>query len=522
MKRLIFLFAIAFALFSIVKAQTPPNAFNYSAVARNTDGQPIAIKTISIQISILKTSLTGEPKYIENHRVTTDPYGLFNLIIGKGSIQSGSITTIDWSNDNYYVKVGMDINGGNNFLTMGTTQLLSVPYALYAKSAGNIVSNNLILPTVITKEVINITSNSATFGGEVINTNGNQIIEHGIVYSTSSNPTIISKKLVIVNGLGSFDTTTSMKYTDPHFLKANTKYFVRAYVVTENGICLYGNEVVFTTTIFASPILATYSVDSITSNSASFKGEITNSNGNVVIESGIVVSLESNPIYGASIKLGNGPREKGLINCSIDIYAEELTEFLVPNSKYYARSYAVTENNYVTYGNELSFFTLNVGQIGPSGGLVFFNKGNTAGGWQYLEVANKNQSDEIAWGCENMIIEGTKRSIGSGLPNTKKIVQNCKEDINAAQLIDELVSGGKNDWFLPSFNELYLMYKNLHVIGKGNFNVAGTRFIPNLPYWSSTDINLNYSYYLDFYDGIWSMNTWGKGEKFSVRAIRAY
>ena len=58
------------------------------------------------------------------------------LIIGAGAVQSGSMSTIDWSNDNYYLKVGMDANGGTSFLTMGTTQLLSVPYALYAKSAG--------------------------------------------------------------------------------------------------------------------------------------------------------------------------------------------------------------------------------------------------------------------------------------------------------------------------------------------------------------------------------------------------
>ena len=61
-----------------------------------------------------------------------------STVIGAGAVQSGSMATIDWSNDNYYLKVGMDANGGTNFLTMGTTQLLSVPYALYAKSAGTV------------------------------------------------------------------------------------------------------------------------------------------------------------------------------------------------------------------------------------------------------------------------------------------------------------------------------------------------------------------------------------------------
>jgi hypothetical protein len=139
MKNFTILSTFCFLLFSlVVKAQIPPQAFNYSAVARNAAGQPIATTTIGVQISILKTSATGAVQYSENHFVNTDAYGLFNLVIGTGAVQSGAMATIDWSNDNYYLKVSMDANGGTNFLTMGTTQLLSVPYALYAKSAGSV------------------------------------------------------------------------------------------------------------------------------------------------------------------------------------------------------------------------------------------------------------------------------------------------------------------------------------------------------------------------------------------------
>jgi hypothetical protein len=143
MKNVTLFYTFCFLLLTIgLKAQTPPNAFNYSAVARNAAGQPIATSTIGIQITILKTSPTGASQYSENHFVNTDAYGLFNLVIGTGAVQSGAMATIDWSNDNYYLKVGMDATGGTNFLTMGTTQLLSVPYALYAKSAGSTVNSN--------------------------------------------------------------------------------------------------------------------------------------------------------------------------------------------------------------------------------------------------------------------------------------------------------------------------------------------------------------------------------------------
>jgi hypothetical protein len=122
-------------------SQIPPNAFNYSAVARNVAGAPIASTTIGIQISILKTSTVGPIQYVENHFVNTDAYGLFNLVIGAGAVQTGSMKNIKWNNDNYYLKVGMDATGGTSFLTMGITQLLSVPYAIHAKTADSITGS---------------------------------------------------------------------------------------------------------------------------------------------------------------------------------------------------------------------------------------------------------------------------------------------------------------------------------------------------------------------------------------------
>ena len=143
MKKLNLIILFCLALSTFTQAQIPPQAFNYSAVARNVSGVPIANSTIGIQISILKTSTVGPAQYSENHFVNTDAYGLFNLIIGAGAVQSGSMSTINWSADNYYLKVGMDATGGTNFLTMGTTQLLSVPYALHAATADSIIGGSL-------------------------------------------------------------------------------------------------------------------------------------------------------------------------------------------------------------------------------------------------------------------------------------------------------------------------------------------------------------------------------------------
>lgn len=143
MKTIVSFFIFVVSLVNVIKAQSTPNAFNYSAMARYFNGQPISTNSIGVQITILKTSQTGAPQYCENHIVTTDVFGLFNLKIGGGTIQSGSIETIDWSTDNYYIKMGIDTSGGTNFLTSSITQMLSVPYALYAKTTQSIAGGGL-------------------------------------------------------------------------------------------------------------------------------------------------------------------------------------------------------------------------------------------------------------------------------------------------------------------------------------------------------------------------------------------
>jgi uncharacterized protein (TIGR02145 family) len=142
-------FIILFLVFSVSLQAQSPQAFNYSAVARNAAGNPIATTTIGIQISILKTSALGAVQYQENHFVNTDAYGLFSLIVGGGAVQQGAMSPIDWSSDSYYLKVGMDAAGGTNFLTMGTTQLLSVPYALHATTADSVKNGGSGGSTVI-------------------------------------------------------------------------------------------------------------------------------------------------------------------------------------------------------------------------------------------------------------------------------------------------------------------------------------------------------------------------------------
>lgn len=112
-----------------------PNKLSYQAVARDNNGNTMANSAVSFRISILQGSASGASVYTETHNATTNNFGLANLAIGGGSVVSGDMSTIDWANGPYFVSVEFDAAGGSNYVAMGTSELLSVPYALYAANA---------------------------------------------------------------------------------------------------------------------------------------------------------------------------------------------------------------------------------------------------------------------------------------------------------------------------------------------------------------------------------------------------
>ncbi|MBI3133057.1 MAG: hypothetical protein HYZ14_00135 [Bacteroidetes bacterium] len=126
-------------LLSLVAAiAQAPNMFKYQAVARDNAGDIMANQTVSFEISILQNSSGGTPVYKETHVATTNQHGLASLNIGGGAVTLGDFTTIDWGGAIYFIQVKMDPLGGSAYVLMGSSQLLSVPYALDAKVAESI------------------------------------------------------------------------------------------------------------------------------------------------------------------------------------------------------------------------------------------------------------------------------------------------------------------------------------------------------------------------------------------------
>ena len=120
---------ILFPLFGFSQA---PQKINFQSILRNTSGEVVANKLVSLKISILSGSISGSSVYSETHTITTDPSGLISLQIGAGTVLSGVFANIAWGNAPHFIKLEADFSGGNNFVLLGSQELMSVPYALYA------------------------------------------------------------------------------------------------------------------------------------------------------------------------------------------------------------------------------------------------------------------------------------------------------------------------------------------------------------------------------------------------------
>jgi len=119
----------------MLEAQVP-QSFNYQAIARDITGNLIINQAVGLKISILSGSSTGSVVYSETHNTVTNQFGLITLPVGQGTPLSGTFYSINWSTGVYWLKVEMDAMGGTNYIDMGASQLLTVPFAMYAASSG--------------------------------------------------------------------------------------------------------------------------------------------------------------------------------------------------------------------------------------------------------------------------------------------------------------------------------------------------------------------------------------------------
>ena len=411
-----------------------PQSIPYQAVVRNADGSAMSSTGMTMTFKIHDVTAAGTIVYQESHSTTSNAQGLVILQVGQGQASVGTFDNINWGNGAKFLHVVM--NAGNGEVDLGTQQMMSVPYALYAENVGGEValsvstlasdsisyrtcilngsvvtpaseavvaygfcwstssnpdftsnsglsssltggsfslkigslspsttyhyrafatsvsgtywgddltftSLNLVVPTLNTINPVTVSTTSVQSGGNILEAGGSAILEKGIAYSTSSNPTISGTHVV--------SSSISSPFTAiiPN-IQSNTIYYIRSYATNGTGVG-YGNEVVFNSNTIYLPNISTVDITSVQYTSATSGGDIDNSAiGLSVTAKGLCWSTSPSPTVNNS-QLTTG-------NTTVSDYSLTMNN-LLPNTTYYVRAFYQSGVNYM-YGNELSFTTL--------------------------------------------------------------------------------------------------------------------------------------------------------------------
>lgn len=245
------------------------------------------------------------------------------------------------------------------------------------------------------------------------------------------------------------------------------------------------------------PTLTTTTATAITLTDATSGGNITDDGGATISAYGVCWSTNHNPAISDS---------KTIDGSGINTFSSSMTG-LLPNTTYYYRAYA-TNSSGTAYGSELSFNTSSI-LIGDtfSDGIVFYLDGTGKHG---LVCALTNQTNNINWYKTLTFTGATGTAIGTGKSNTNTIVSNQGSGSYAARICYDLSPVGT--WYLPSKDELNLIYLNLKKNGLGNLS--------NFGYWSSSEISTVNAWYQDFANG--NQNTGRQGMSIGIRAIKSF
>lgn len=247
--------------------------------------------------------------------------------------------------------------------------------------------------------------------------------------------------------------------------------------------------------ITSTPIITSNQITSATVNQTyTYNVTATDPDGNTLTFS-LTISPTGMTINSSTGLISWTPTTSGDYDVMIEVSAGELT---------------VTQSYTITVGENGTC------DIGPAGGCIFYDKGSYSDGWRYLEAAPSDQSTGIQWYNGSYVATGAAgTAIGTGQANTTTIVGVQGAGSYAAQLCDALNEGGYSDWFLPSKDELNLMYVNLNQHGVGGFT--------DRHYWSSTEHNTWAAWYQIFDSGYQDI---GKKDLnagiIRVRAVRAF
>jgi len=565
-----FIMLWAFLLLTLNVFSQAPQKFNYQAVVRDDAGTILEDQNVSIKISILQGAVDGTVVYSETHSPTTSSIGLVTLEIGGGTT-SDDFTLIDWGSNIYFMKVEMDATGGTTYTEMGTSQILSVPYALHSKTAENTFSGDY-LDLSNTPTNVSAFTNDAGYLTSFIETDptiaqnfdfssaseGNILRYDGNKFVTSTDVMILSTTEITAltpeAGQSVFNSTENLYliYSGSGWISIPVNCWpdpTEAVAGPDQSIIIETTS----TTLEANTPEAGHgtgqwsivsgdggSFDNINNPNAVFTGEectdytlqweistvcnqstdnvnisfvttptTANAGDNIYSPEQTTVTLNANnPTIGTGAwSVVNGSGGSFTIPNSYN------SNFTGNNNETYILRWTITTDCASSYDEVTVFIGNVIGQY-RHGGVIFYVDETAEHG---LVCALSDQSTGIIWG-DNEVTGATGTAIGTGQANTSAVVTILGAGSYAAQVCNDLTLNGYSDWFLPSIDELDAMYQTRITIDSTSMANGGNAFAQDI-YWSSSEFSSLYAGAITFSDDDPDI---AKGNLYRVRAVRAF
>ncbi len=547
-----------------------PQKMSYQAVIRNSSNALVTNTPVGMQLSILQGSPTGTVVYAETQTPTTNANGLVSIEIGNGTVVSGNFTTIDWGNGPYFFKTETDPEGGTSYTITGTSQLLSVPYALHAKTAESITGGITETdPLWTASPSFGITSTNVSNWNTAYSW-GNHATAGYLTSFTETDPlwTASPSFGITSTNVSNWNTAyswgnhatagylTSFTETDPLWTASPSFGITSTNVSNWNTAYSWGNHATagyLTSFTETDPLWTTSPSFGITSTNVS-NWNTAYSWGNHATAGYLTSFTETDPLWTASPSFGitstnvsnwntaySWGNHAGLyrpvawVPAWTEVTGKPTFATVATSGSYSDLSNKPTTDGSetkVTAGTNISISgagttaspyvvnatgatTLTIGQS-YQGGIIFWLD---ATGQHGLIAATADQSTGMQWYNGTFRYTGTTGDgLYAGAMNTTMIVATQMADTEngnfAAKVCADYsvyVSGVVyGDWYLPSKYELTLLYAQKVAVGG----------FANAYYWSSNELNNYRAYLQNFSNGVQSNSD--KYATLFVRAIRAF
>lgn len=407
-----------------------PEKMSYQAIVRNTGGQVLANQSVGIRVSVLQGSAAGTVVYSERLTGSTNTNGLITMELGTGTVLSGTFNTINWPSGSYYLKTETDPVGGTNYTITGTSQLLSVPYAMFAKSAGAVSGGG-----TFTIPYTNTVNNAATLFSLTNDGDGTSL--EGNSNSTSSSIAAVrgtvsniapggfsSAVRGINNGTGGLGIGTWGS-------QAGSGWGV--YGVTPAGLGVYGNSSAAGTGVYANSNSGTGLMATSTNGIGASISIVNNANANNVLNAntlgnGTVINVSSSG-SGAGVfsSTGTGFAIQGVTSAqsSAGVIADNngAGEAVVGRTTSGIAGAVVGRNDGAGYGVHGFLATNTSGTgIGVYGRVGVSGSTGRAGRFENLNASNDRNTFEVESNSTGNIPDNTLGNVASFLSNNTNSV----------------------------------------------------------------------------------------------------